>query len=241
MFLFPNARWVEGKSAVAAVLKAPPDPFGAGITLTWTPVFTDVSADASVGYSFGNTTVTRPGRTPLQGQYIAFWRKQAGGRWAVEAWNMSPASSPPGEPPDLDLPPHDSAAAPPPVDMAAEAAALMAVDAAFSKLSVSRGQAEAFGTYADPHAVVLGGGNPDFVVGRDAIIESRRGAPGTLSWVPVRGGVGPLGDLGWSVGEYTYTLPDRTAHGKYLSVWRKQADGEWKFVQDAGSGNPAPE
>jgi ketosteroid isomerase-like protein len=241
VFLFPNAPWVEGKPAIEAVLTAPPPPFVPGITLTWSPAFVDISSDAEVGYTFGNVVVTRPARTPLPGQYIAFWRKQADGTWAVEAWNMSPAFAPPGElPPNFGHPLSNGRGPFTPVDQEAEAAALRAVDAAFSQASVELGQAEAFGMFADQHAIVLAGGNPDFIVGRNEIIASRSGDGPTLSWVPKRSGVGPLGDLGWSMGEYTVTGPAGTGVGKYLSVWRKQANGEWKFVQDAGSGNPPP-
>jgi ketosteroid isomerase-like protein len=241
VFLFPNAAWVEGTSDIEAVLDAPPPPFVAGMTLTWSPAFVDISSDAEVGYTFGNVVVTRPGRTSLPGQYIAFWRKGGDGTWAVEAWNMSPAFAPPGElPPQFGQPLSNGRGPFTPVDQEAEAVALRAVDAAFSAASVSLGTAEAFGMFADQHAIVLAGGDPDFIIGRNAIVESRQGPGPTLSWVPRRSGVGPLGDLGWSMGEYTVTGEAGTGVGKYLSVWRKQADGEWKFVQDAGSGNPLP-
>jgi ketosteroid isomerase-like protein len=239
VFLFPNAPWVEGKGPIEAVLTTPPPPFVPGTTLDWSPAFVDISSDAKVGYTFGNVAVTRPGSTPLLGQYIAFWRKQGGGTWAVEAWNMSPAFAPPGElPPEFGQPLTNGRGPFPPVDQEAEAAALRAVDAAFSAASVELGQAEAFGMFADQHAIVLAGGDPDFIVGRNEVVESRRGPGPTLSWVPKRSAVGPLGDLGWSMGEYTVSGPNGTGVGKYLSVWRKQANGEWKFVQDAGSGNP---
>lgn len=116
----------------------------------------------------------------------------------------------------------------------------MAVDAAFSQTSVDFGQAVAFGKYAHRHAIVLAGGNPDFFIGREEIIASRQGAEGTLSWIPRLGGVGPKGDLGWSMGTYLIQLDGLTGQGKYLSVWQKGRNGTWKFVQDAGSGNPPP-
>jgi hypothetical protein len=68
--------------------------------------------------------------------------------------------------------------------MALETARLLAVDAASSQASVDFGQAVAFGNYAHEHAIVLAGGNPDFFIDRDAIVESREGAEGTLSWTP---------------------------------------------------------
>ncbi len=128
----------------------------------------------------------------------------------------------------------------PPVSRASEAVALRAVDAAFSRASVRLGQAEAFGRFADPDAIVLAGGDPDFFVGREEIVASRQGGTAVLSWLPKLSDGGPRGDLGWSMGEYTITGPAGAGYGKYLSVWRKNDRGRWKFVQDAGSPNPQP-
>ena len=240
VFLFPNAPYVQGKAAIGALLGAPPAPFVPGITLSWTPALVDVSVDGKVGYSFGNVQIARPGLTTLPGQYIAFWRKKHGA-WKVEAWNMSPAFAPPGP-----LPPGFGEALLAsgggqfhPVDMKRETGRLMAVDAAFSQASVDLGQAVAFGRYAHRHAIVLAGGNPDFLIGRDEIVGSRQGG-GNLSWTPRLGGVGPRGDLGWSMGTYVIQGDLGTGYGKYLSVWQKGRNGRWKFVQDAGSGNPPP-
>ena len=241
VFLFPNAPYVQGHAGIGAVLVGPPAPFVSGISLSWTPVFADVSVDGKVGYSFGNVEIPRPGLAMLRGQYIAFWRKERG-VWKVEAWNMSPAFFPPGPlPPDFGEALLGSAGGRfHPVDMEQETGLLMGVDAAFSQASVDFGQAVAFGNYAHQHAIVLAGGEPDFFIGREAIIESRQGAEGTLSWIPRLGGVGPTGDLGWSMGTYVIQGTLGTGHGKYLSVWQKDDTGEWKFVQDAGSGNPPP-
>jgi len=241
VFLFPNAPFAQGQAAIGELLAAPPPPFVPGISLSWTPVFVDVSVDRKVGYSFGNVQITRPGLSTLRGQYIAFWRKEHDA-WKVEAWNMSPAFAPPGPlPPDFGIALLESGGGQfHPVDMALETMRLLAVDADFSQASVDFGQAVAFGRYAHPHAIVLNGGDPDFIIGWEAIVESRQGAEGTLSWTPRLGRVGPKGDLGWSMGTYVFQQDSLTGHGKYLTVWQKGTDGEWKFVQDAGSGNPPP-
>jgi ketosteroid isomerase-like protein len=241
VFLFPNAPYVQGKDAISELLSAPPAPFVPGIGLSWTPVFVDVSVDAKVGYSFGNVEITRPGLTPLRGQYIAFWRKVQGG-WTVEAWNMSPAFFPPGPLPSdfgealLASGGHRFH----PVDMARETRRLLNVDAAFSRASVELGQAAGFRKYANKHAIVLAGGNPDFIIGREEIAASREGAIGTLSWTPTLGAVGPRGDLGWTVGNFFSQAEGQAFHGKYMTVWQKEKTGAWKFVQDGGSGNPPP-
>ena len=69
-------------------------------------------------------------------------------------------------------------------------------------------------------------------------------APGeVLDWRPAVGAVGPGGDLGWTVGDYVFTLsgpPSRVFYGKYLTVWEQAGSGTWRFVADGGSGNPPP-
>lgn len=46
------------------------------------------------------------------------------------------------------------------------------------------------------------------------------------------------GDLGYSQGAYSMTMSDpktgnpATDKGKYLTVWKKQADGNWKAIED---------
>ncbi len=46
------------------------------------------------------------------------------------------------------------------------------------------------------------------------------------------------GDLGYSQGAYSMTISDSktgnpaTDKGKYLTVWKKQADGNWKAIED---------
>ena len=97
--------------------------------------------------------------------------------------------------------------------MAVEEERLLGVDAAFAQASVDLGSAVAFRMFADQHAIVLAGGDPDFIVGRKAIYESRLGAPPgfVLSWTPMLAGVGPLGDLGYTVGDFVSSAPGRPA------------------------------
>ena len=50
-------------------------------------------------------------------------------------------------------------------------------------------------------------------------------------------------DLGYTIGEYTSTGRGPTGaavqrFGKYLTVWKRQPNGSWKFVVDGGNGSP---
>ena len=65
-----------------------------------------------------------------------------------------------------------------------------------------------------------------------------------LSWYPAIAGVARAGDMGYTTGPWEYkadvhdALP--AAWGNFLTVWKKQANGEWKFVIDLGISNPQP-
>jgi len=54
------------------------------------------------------------------------------------------------------------------------------------------------------------------------------------------------GDLAYSRGHYSITTTDRatnkpvSGNGYYLTVWRRQADGSWKAVEDFITPGPAP-
>lgn len=247
LFLLPRSPLAEGKAAAAALLAAPPFPFAPGMKMSWTPALVDVSVDGQVGYTFGNLLVADAAVAPdtLIAQYIAFWRRQPDGSWKVEAWSFSGAGALPAE-----VPPFPSFGHPldngqgnfGPVDQALVEQELLGVDTEFAAASVDLGAAEAFRMFADPHAIVLGGGDPDFIVGRKAIFESRSGGPpeNVLNWTPRFAGVGPVGDLGYTVGSFVFTTPAGTGFGKYLTIWQKSPNGTWKFVQDGGSSTPPP-
>jgi ketosteroid isomerase-like protein len=62
----------------------------------------------------------------------------------------------------------------------------------------------------------------------------------SLQWQPVKVDVAASGDLGYTVGTWQLTGKNRKGEpvsmkGKYMTVWKKQADGAWKVVADMGN------
>lgn len=56
-----------------------------------------------------------------------------------------------------------------------------------------------------------------------------------LTWYPVLADAAQSGDLGYTTGPWTMLQNDRPqTSGDYVTVWRKQPDGKWKFVVDMG-------
>ncbi len=145
-------------------------------------------------------------------------------------------------------------ATPPPVDVDAERSALMDADRAW---------AEAYQASDDPAGTFVGQMVEDAVLlppdaplaqGREAIgnvIDMLEALPGfNVTWGPVAADVGSGGDLGYTRGTYRITMdsPDGpvTIDGKYITVWKKQADGRWMvtadmFNADASAAPAAPE
>jgi ketosteroid isomerase-like protein len=78
-------------------------------------------------------------------------------------------------------------------------------------------------------------------LGRDAQAARPKSDPArardrALAWKPLRAEVAASGDLGytWGVAE---SAPAKAGpfrpYGIYVVVWKRQADGQWKFVYDA--------
>lgn len=123
---------------------------------------------------------------------------------------------------------------------------LIAADEAFARTAEELGLAEAFASWAAPDATMMPVDQKP-VTGRDEVRKQFADFPAdmTLSWKPFKADIAKSGDLGYTLG--TYELKRRGAggepvvsHGKYCSVWKKQADGSWKWVVDIGNSSPAP-
>lgn len=80
------------------------------------------------------------------------------------------------------------------------------------------------------------------VQGQGSIAEMMAGAfdtPGfRLTWDPDQAVVSAAGDLGWTSGRYQTTSQGPqgpvTSEGRYLTIWRRQADGGLKVDLDTG-------
>ncbi len=63
-------------------------------------------------------------------------------------------------------------------------------------------------------------------------------SPGfVITWQPTKVRVGKSGEMAWVSGTYELTMNDASGkpindRGKYLEVWEKQTDGNWKCAAD---------
>ena len=123
-------------------------------------------------------------------------------------------------------------------------ALLFDLEARFAKDVAARGGVGFASWFADDGVTLGNGAAP--VVGRVAIERSANWSPATyqLTWTPTDAAMGPSGDMGYTWGHYEGHSKDAngnpvTNSGRYMTIWRKQRDGSWKVVLDAGSTEPA--
>jgi ketosteroid isomerase-like protein len=67
--------------------------------------------------------------------------------------------------------------------------------------------------------------------------EKSQASTDWLYWQPVYADIAASGDFGYTTGPWSYSKRKNetpTAFGEYITVWRKQADGKWKILIDAG-------
>lgn len=128
---------------------------------------------------------------------------------------------------------------------AAERERLLAVDAAFSRASEKDGIQKAFLAFAAEDATIMPIGGV-IVTGKAKIAENLASfPPGEFEWKATGAEVAASGDLGYTWGKYEFGMKDVDGkidmhHGKYVTVWRKQADGQWEFVMNIGNPRGRP-
>ena len=115
-------------------------------------------------------------------------------------------------------------------------AEIIQADEAFSDLSKTQGMKRAFIEYIDNEGILLRAGHPP-IVGANAIdfLSQVNDSPYTLTWSPAGAGIAASDDLGYSYGIYRLGLKDTVLRGTYVSIWKKEKDGKWKFVLDSGN------
>jgi len=131
----------------------------------------------------------------------------------------------------------------------ADIQAVKAVEAAWAKDAALKNP-ERFAGYYAPDAVGLFPNSPP-ISGRDdiqgALAGMMRDPNFALSFQGTRAEAAKGGDMVYTVGTYSLTMSDPkdkkpvTDKGKYMTVYKKQADGTWKAEADSiNSDLPAP-
>lgn len=132
-------------------------------------------------------------------------------------------------------------------DVDTEKRRLLNTDKQFAKMSLEKGAAEAFKHYLTEDAMGLSPGQHP-VVGSDNLYAEMKvdQESYTLDWEPQRAEVAASEDMGWTWGTYILiTIDDegqkQKRYGKYLNIWKRQDDGQWRVIVDMGNSSPAPD
>ena len=122
-----------------------------------------------------------------------------------------------------------------PVFAADPADILKEADRAFAALSAKQGPGPAFQAFAAPDVTLLNAAQPHVTPEQ---LGKRFGADTQIAWEPDEAVISAGGDLGYTLGHATVTAQGKQTKTRYLTIWRKQPDGSWKFILDGGVPQP---
>jgi ketosteroid isomerase-like protein len=121
---------------------------------------------------------------------------------------------------------------------------MVATELAFAKMAKDVGTRPAFSAFIADDGILF---RPGPVKGKEWLAKNPAPASNKhpwLSWYPAVADISSAGDMGYTTGPWEFR-PDindaqAVAFGNFLTVWKKQADGSWKFVIDLGISGPQP-
>ena len=114
-----------------------------------------------------------------------------------------------------------------------------AAEKAFNDMAQEKSIKEAFLAFSAEDAVM--NRNGVMVIGKEAMADyfdrPSSFTDAKLTWTPEFIDVAQAGDMAYTYGPYSFTATDTTGNpiessGYFHTVWKRQADGSWKFVYD---------
>lgn len=120
---------------------------------------------------------------------------------------------------------------------------MIQTDKEFSKMSEDIGFPAAFIHYADENVIKMNPGREPYFGKEELTKAYSEPLPNNkikLVWEPVKAEISSSGDLGYTFGNWVMNTltkdgKDTVVNGVYVSIWKKQADGNWKYVLDGGN------
>lgn len=116
------------------------------------------------------------------------------------------------------------------------AAPVVEAERAFARDGLALGITASFNRWAVPEAVMIAGGRAQTVRQVYPPDVPRPADEPRLEWWPNFAGIARSGELGFTTGGVAVN-GQRTGH--YFTIWKKQPDGNWRWVYDGGSGASA--
>jgi ketosteroid isomerase-like protein len=117
---------------------------------------------------------------------------------------------------------------------------LISAERAFSKMAKEKNTRDAFLAFLADDAVTSAPGNGPRIGKK--YLEEQQPNDSWLYWEPAYTDIAASGDFGFNTGpwEYRQTRKDEkpVAFGHFVSIWKKDDQGEWKVAVDIGIGHP---
>lgn len=233
---------VKYKEAMKSV-PAPKNPLET--TLSWEPLYADVSLSGDMGYTTGpsvwidNTPAKRP---TYYGFYFSIWKKQSTGEWKVAFDIGVELPGPYNGPRALQLaPPTERRTVEKKMNAEEQRSSLLNAERIFlravNKSGASTALDQILGIEPRVHRQ-----KEQPIIGSDSIRAYFISKLYLSTWEPLYCDVAESGDLGYVYGSYEIKGPDdRSAEkekGYYIRVWKQDAVNQWKFVVEVT--NPLP-
>lgn len=121
---------------------------------------------------------------------------------------------------------------------------ILNADRSFSMMSMNEGMHQAFLSFASNDVIKLRDGKPPIMNKSELEMSFREQNDSLikLHWEPIVAEVSESGDLGYTFGNWELYIYGRRdiQYGNYVTIWKKQTDGTWKYVLDAGAKTPKP-
>lgn len=119
---------------------------------------------------------------------------------------------------------------------------MVQTEQAFSRMALEKNTRDAFMAYIADDGLLFRNGA---VNGRKWMLDHPSPPSDKrplLAWQPILGMVAASGEFGYTTGPWQ-SKPDindekPSAYGHFVTVWKKQPDGSWKFVVDLGISHP---
>jgi ketosteroid isomerase-like protein len=119
--------------------------------------------------------------------------------------------------------------------------AMLGAEHAFMTMAREKNTRDAFLFFLDDNAITFGGGA---LQKGKKVWEERKPDEAWLYWEPTFSDIAACGDWGFNVGPWEYR-PGRgdekaIAFGHFVTIWKRQSDGQWKAAVDIGISHPQP-
>jgi ketosteroid isomerase-like protein len=126
----------------------------------------------------------------------------------------------------------------------ATAETLKQMEGEFMKAALEEGAAGYLSYYAEDAVELPNGG--EAIVGKENIAKGMTfldDKNNRLTWSPVGADISASSDLGYTWGKYEFRSKakdgsEKVERGKYMTIWKKQDDGNWKVAVDMGNTGP---